>query len=104
TEDDAAFRNRVLAIFSGSNVGTTLGYQNTALATGSVDAAIVVGPGNPLMTRDGTVVVVNPDGSMTIISEGSGGKVDVYILGTTLTSYTDSFIYQDKSNTNDPTN
>ena len=104
TEDDASFRNRVLAIFSGSNVGTALGYKNTALATGSVDDAIVVGPGNPLMTRDGTVVITNPDGSMTIISEGTGGKVDIYILGNILTSYTDSYIYQDQSNTNDPTN
>ena len=104
TEDDASFRNRVLAIFSGSNVGTALGYQNTALATGSVEGAIVVGPGNPLMVRDGSVVTKNPDGSMTIISEGTGGKVDVYILGNILSSYTNSYIYLDQSNTNNPAN
>jgi hypothetical protein len=104
-ETDATFRNRVLAIFSGANVGTALGYTNVALAASpSVDDAYVVGPGNPLMTRDGTVVVKNPDGSYTIISDGSGGDVDIYILGTVLTSYTDSFIYQDKSNTNNPAN
>src|ERR1700722_9512690 len=104
-ETDATFRNRVLAIFSGANVGTALGYTNVALAASpSVDDAYVVGPGNPLMTRDGTVVVQNPDGSYTIISDGSGGDVDIYILGTVLTGYTDSFIYQDKSNTNNPAN
>lgn len=104
-ETDATFRNRVLAIFSGANVGTALGYTNVALAaSASVDDAIVVGPGNPLMTRDGTVVVQNADGSYTIITDGTGGKVDIYILGTVLTSYTDSFIYQDKSNTNNPAN
>lgn len=103
-ENDATFRNRVLAIFSGSNVGTTLGYQNLALSNPAVSDAIVVGPGNPLMTRDGTQVVQNPDGSFTIISEGTGGKVDIVILGSTLTVFTDTFIYLDKSNNNDPTN
>ena len=103
-ETDATFRNRVLAIFSGSNIGTALGYQNLALANTAVSAAIVVGPGNPLMVRDGTVVVENPDGSFTIISEGTGGKVDIYILGSILSTYTDTFIYLDKSNDNNPTN
>jgi hypothetical protein len=103
-ENDATFRNRVLAIFSGSNVGTTLGYQNLALSNPAVSDAIVIGPGDPLMTRDGTVVVKNSDGSFTIVSEGTGGKVDIIILGSTLTEYTDTFIYLDKSNNNDPTN
>lgn len=103
-ETDAAFRNRVLAAFSGASVGTTLGYLNTALATtGTLDAA-VVGPGNPLMTRDGTITKTNPDGTLTILSEGSGGKVDIYVLGSVLVQNSDSFIYQDKSNDNDPTN
>lgn len=102
-EDDISFRNRVLAAFSGSSVGTSLGYLNSALATTGVSDAIVIEPGNPLMTRDGTDVVVNSDGSRTIISEGSGGKVDIAILGSTLIENVESFIYQDKSNTNDPT-
>ena len=55
------------------------------------------------MTRDGTVSeVVN--GVLTVISEGSGGKVDVVVLGTNEIQNTDTFIYQDKSNTGDPTN
>lgn len=101
-ETDAAFRNRVLSAFSGASVGTTLGYLNTALSTtGTLDAA-VIGPGNPLMTRDGTITTTAPDGTITIVSEGSGGKVDVYVLGNVLVQNSDSFIYQDKSNNNDP--
>jgi uncharacterized phage protein gp47/JayE len=101
-ENDAAFRSRVLASFSGSSVGTSLGYLNTALGTTGVSDAYVAGPGDPLMARDGTVSeVIN--GTLTVISEGTGGKVDVFILGSNLVNNTDTFIYQDKSNDNDPT-
>jgi len=102
-ENDASFRNRVLASFSGSSVGTSLGYLNVALSTTGVSDAYVVEPGDPLMTRDGTIVKINSDGSRTIVSEGSGGKVDVVVLGTNLIENKDSFIYIDKSNSNDPT-
>lgn len=103
-ETDAIYRNRILSVFNGSSVGTTLGYQNTALGTTGVIDALVIGPGDPLMTRDGTVTKENVDGSYTIISEGQGGKIDIAILGQNLIETTDSFIYRDKSNTNDPTN
>lgn len=103
-EDDASFRNRGLSIFSGSSTGTVLGYRNTALTDSSVLDALVIEPGDPLMTRDGSVVVKNSDGTFTIVSEGTGGKVDIIILGTRLAEFTDSFIYQDRSNNNDPTN
>lgn len=102
-ETDAAFRNRILATFSGSSVGTSLGYLNAALSVSGVQDAVVIGPGNPLMTRDGTVSQIE-SGVLTVISEGSGGKVDVVVLGSNDVSNTDTFIYQDKSNTNDPTN
>ena len=102
-ETDAAFRNRILATFSGSSVGTALGYLNAALSVTGVQDAVVIGPGNPLMTRDGTVSeMVN--GTLTVVSEGSGGKVDVVVLGTNDVANTDTFIYVDKSNTNDATN
>lgn len=102
-EDDDSFRNRILAVFSGSNVGTSLGYKNTVLTDSSVVDAVVIEPGDSLMVRDGTQVVQNPDRSYTVISEGQGGKVDVIILGTRLAEYLDTFIYRDASNKNDPT-
>lgn len=102
-ETDVAFRNRVLSSFSGSSVGTALGYLNVALGSDGVADAVVIEPGDPLMTRDGTIVRENSDGSRTIISEGSGGKVDIAVLGSILIQNADSFIFRDKSN-NDPTN
>jgi len=102
-ENDATFRNRVLAVFSGSNIGTALGYKNLVESNSAVEDAVVIGPGNPLMTRDGTQVVKNSDGSYTIISEGTGGKVDILLLGSILTQFTDTYIYIDQSNNNDPT-
>lgn len=103
-EDDASFRSRVLAIFSGANTGTALGYRNAAMADPSVIDAIVIEPGDSLMTRDGTQVSVASDGSRTILSEGTGGKVDVLIFGSRLQEASDSFVYRDLSNTGDPTN
>lgn len=103
-ENDSSFRNRVLASFSGSSVGTALGYLNVALSTTGVADAYVVEPGDALMVRDGSIVKTNTDGSRTIISEGSGGKVDIIILGSNLVENKDSFIYTDKSNNNDPAN
>jgi len=102
-EDDTSFRNRVLAIFSGSNVGTALGYRNLVLSDTDVLDALVIEPGDSLMIRDGTQVFQNDDGSFTIISEGQGGKVDIIILGTRLAEQVDSFIYRDASNRGDPT-
>lgn len=103
-ESDALFRDRVLAVFSGSSVGTSLGYKNAALSTSGVNDAIVIEAGDPLMTRDGTISQINADGTATVLSEGSGGKVDVIVLGSSLQETIDSFIYRDKSNNNDPTN
>ncbi len=103
-EDDASFRNRILAIFSGANTGTALGYQNAVLEDPAALDAIVIEPGDDLMTRDGTQVYVDPEtGERTIISEGTGGKVDIYVFGTRLQEIIESFIYVDKSNTGDPT-
>jgi hypothetical protein len=103
TEIDSAFKRRILGIFSGANTGTATGYQNTVLADPGVVDAIVVSGGDPLMTRDGTQVYTAEDGTKTIISEGTGGKVDIYSYGFRLTEILDSYIYFDKSNKDDPT-
>lgn len=103
-EKDAQFKNRILAKFSGANTGTALGYANAVLADPAALDAIVVGPGDPLMTRDGTQVVTSEDGTKTIVSEGTGGKVDIYVYGLKIVQILDSYIYRDRSNRNDPTN
>lgn len=103
-ESDTTFRNRILSIFAGSNTGTALGYTNTLTAINGITGASVVGPGNPLMTRDGTVVTTNSNGQLIIQTAGSGGKVDLYILGNNQTPQIDTFIYTDNSGKNDPTN
>lgn len=102
-ETDSALKRRVLGIFSGSNTGTETGYKNTVLADPDVIDAVVVGPGDTLMTRDGTQVYVAEDGTRTIISDGTGGKVDIYVYGFRLTETIDSEIYIDQSNKDDPT-
>jgi phage-related baseplate assembly protein len=102
-ETDAAFRSRILATFSGSSVGTKLGYLNAAQSVSGVQDVAIIEPGDPLMTRDGTISEII-DGALTVVSEGSGGKVDVVVLGTIEVANTDTFIYQDHSNNNDPTN
>lgn len=104
SEQDASYKRRILGIFSGSNTGTATGYRDAVAADPEVLDVLVVGPGDTLMTRDGTIVNVAEDGTRTIISEGSGGKVDIYAFGFRLTQIIDSFIYHDKSNKNNPTN
>src|SRR5690606_6981821 len=102
-ESDSAFKRRILGIFSGSNTGTATGYRDTVLADPDVIDAIVVGPGDPLRTRDGTQIYTAEDGTKTITSEGTGGKVDIYAYGYRLQEIIDSFVYFDKSNRDDPT-
>ena len=110
-ENDASYQSRILSVFSGSNTGTALGYKNTVMTDSSVLDAVVVVPGDPLMTRDGTLLetdssgdlVIGSDGEPIIISEGTGGKVDIFIYGRRLTQNIDSLIYVDKSGKNDPT-
>lgn len=104
TEDDTAFRNRILAVFSGANTGTALGYKNAVVGDPAVSDAIVIEPGDSLMTRDGTQVNITADGTRNIISEGTGGKIDIYVFGVRIQEALDSFIYRDLSNTGDPTN
>ena len=90
-ETDAALRNRVLSRFSGANTGTEAGYRNTVLADPDVIDAIVVGPGDDLMTRDGTQTVTLEDGTIVVVQEGTGGKVDIYAYGFRLVEILDSY-------------
>jgi len=103
-ETDAAFRSRVLARFAGANTGTALGYRSLVLALSDTVDALVVEPGDPLMTRDGSVVTTNSDGELVVAQPGTGGKVDIFVMGENLQSGTDSFIYKEQSGTGDPTN
>lgn len=103
-ETDSVFKNRIISIFSGSNTGTSLGYENTVRTDPSVIDAIVIPPGDSLMTRDGTQISIAEDGTRTIVSDGTGGKVDIIAYGIRLQETIDSYIYRDKSNTGNPTN
>ena len=110
-ENDASYAARILSVFSGSNTGTTLGYQNVVQSNPMVIDAVVVGPGDPLMTRDNSIqekdangdLVLDSNGDPIIISEGTGGKVDVFAYGRRLTENVDSYVYSDNSGKNDPT-
>jgi uncharacterized phage protein gp47/JayE len=61
-ESNASLATRALAAVKGSNAGTRNGYLGLALSQNDILDAIVAGPGDPLMTRDG----------------GFGGKVDIW--------------------------
>lgn len=102
TETDAAFRTRVLSIFAGSNTGTELGYQTAISTVAGVADSVVILPGDPLLIRDGTQVTELQDGTLVVSEPGSGGKVDIYVLGTQLESQFDSFIYNDQSGRDNP--
>ena len=92
-ESDNSFRARFLSSFSGSNTGTSLGYRNAILGLTGVLDALVVEPGNSLMLRDGTEVIKLDDDKTEIIESGSGGKVDIYVLGSQTQEISESFIF-----------
>lgn len=102
-ETDDEFRTRILSIFAGSNTGTALGYTNSIEVLDGVSDSLVVIPGDPLLIRDGTQVIEDNDGNLVVSEPGSGGKVDIYVLGQQLESQIDSFIYNDQSGRTDPT-
>jgi len=110
-ETDSAYKNRLISVFSGSNTGTELGYASLMTADTTIQSAIVIGPGDPLMLRDNTIIktdsygdpVLDDDNEPIILSEGDGGKIDIYVQGYRLSENIESYIYNDKSGQNDPT-
>jgi uncharacterized phage protein gp47/JayE len=102
-ESDNELRARVLSTFAGANVGTSVAYRSTILSLSSAIDALVAEPGSPLMIRDGTVVGYDSDGNLIVFEPGTGGRVDIYVLGTNAQSGTDSFVYNDQSGKDDPT-
>lgn len=103
-ESDSSLRSRVLSVFAGANVGTALGYRSVILSLADAIDALVIEPGDPLMTRDGTVVVTDSSGNKTVSEPGTGGRVDIYVMGENLQNGTDSFVYNDQSGTGDANN
>ena len=99
-ESDGTFRSRILSVFAGSNTGTALGYTTAVDAISGVEDSMIVVPGDPLLIRDGTQVAEDSDGNLIVSEPGSGGKVDIYMLGTSLESQIDSLIYNDHSGKN----
>lgn len=97
SESDSSYRARVANIFSGANTGTALGYRNACLSLSGVIDALVVQPGSSLMLRDGTEVLQLDDNSFRILNSGTGGKVDIYILGENLIEVSESYIFTDLS-------
>lgn len=102
-ESDTEFRTRILGVFAGSNTGTALGYESAVRSDSGVLDVITVEPGDPLLIRDGTQTTTDANGNLIVTEPGSGGKVDIYILGSRLQSGIDSFIFNEQSGTNDPT-
>jgi len=98
-EDDPSYRTRVLATFAGANVGTSLAYRSLVLGLADAIDALVVEPGDPLMIRDGTITTTDSDGNLIVSEPGTGGRVDIYVMGENLQSDSDSFIYYDQSGT-----
>lgn len=102
-ESDTELRARVLATFAGANVGTSVAYRSAVLSLSNAIDALVVEPGSPLMIRDGTVVGYDSDGNKVVSEPGTGGRVDIYVMGTNAQDGTDSFVYNDQSGKDDPT-
>jgi len=55
------------------------------------------------LTRDGTVTQRNADGSLTVLSPGTGGKVDIWLQGSDFINITESYVFHDVSGTGDVT-
>ena len=98
-QGDPQYRNQILAGLSGSAAGTARGYKNALLTVSGIQSVFVAEPGNPILTRDGTVTERNSDGTLFVLSPGTGGKVDIWIQGTDFINITESYVFHDLSGT-----
>lgn len=98
-ESDTDFRSRILSTFAGANIGTAIGYRSIILNLAGAIDALVVEPGDPLMVRDGTVTTVDSNGNTIVSKPGTGGRVDIFVMGENTQTSTDSFVYFDQSGT-----
>ncbi len=92
-EADDAFRRRISLALSGTSTGTEEGLIAIALANPTVTDAIVVRPGDPLMTRDGSVF----DEEGNLVMAGTGRAVDLYVRGAQFITNTETFTFVENS-------
>lgn len=102
-QSDPQYRNQIIAGLSGSAAGTARGYENALLLVSGIQSSYIAIPGDPILTRDGTVTQRNSDGSLTVLSTGTGGKVDIWLQGSDLINITESYVFHDISGTGDIT-
>ena len=94
-ESDDDFRKRLLLVFAGSNLTTTFGLKSFFMSQASIRDVAIIGPGHPLMVRDGTV-----SNGETVLAPGSGGMLDVYVTGQELERGEENFIFSPTAGVN----
>lgn len=92
-ESDESLRRRITLALSSSSRGTEEGLTAIAVANPNITDAIVIRPGDPLMTRDGSVF----DEEGNLVKAGTGRAVDVYVKGAQFVTNTETFTYVDNS-------
>jgi hypothetical protein len=92
-ESDASLRRRITLVLSGSSSGTVEGLTSIALSNPAVTDAVVIRPGDPLMTRDGSEF----DAQGNLIKAGTGRSVDLYIKGDLPITNTETLSFVDHS-------
>jgi len=93
SESDESLRRRISLVLTNASAGTTEGLIATALSNPVVTDAAVISPGNPLMTRDGSIY----DEQGNLVKSGTGRDVDLYIRGKRPTSQVESYTFTDNS-------
>lgn len=82
-ESDISLALRVSLAITGSNIGTKDGYLSFILRQPEVSDSMIVGAGDPLMTRD-----IDP-----VTGLHNGGMVDIYVRTTTNQGNSDQYVF-----------